>query len=234
MSTRLISRQNLAKTIASVIMPTIQDVNAVVAQAINTLFSRYCRRVDTTGDCVAASVDPQLLVSKFMRDAVANAYELTEIVPGQPNLPRFNFVARLTPPFTELLHGRLKQNVAMAVAGFVVVSPHNPFSVVAVNVYNGPTEVNLLKSAEMHTSIPIEVPKMLSVEMDVKAYLALLSEPVIVPPDGVFRLQAVVHPAYANDPERELGVWVMWVPPIILTSRSAYIEAIAVQQSPVV
>jgi hypothetical protein len=233
MSTRLISRPNLAKTIANVLMPTVQDVNVVVAQAVNALFSQYCRRVDAKGDCVVAPVDPQLLVSKFMQDAVANEYESIEIAPDKPNLPRFNFVATLTPPFTELLHGRLKRNVAMAIVGFAVASYINPFPVTAINIYNGPTEVELLKTAQIYTSIPVELPNLMSAELPVRTYFMLLSEPVIVPPEGILRLQAVVHPAFTGNEQADLRTWIMWIPPVILTSRSAYIEALAPRRSPV-
>jgi hypothetical protein len=105
MSTRLISRPNLAKTIANVLMPTVQDVNVVVAQAVNALFSQYCRRVDAKGDCVVAPVDPRLLTTKFMDSVHNNAYVMYENPPDKPDLPRFSFVARLSPPYTLLLHG---------------------------------------------------------------------------------------------------------------------------------
>jgi hypothetical protein len=232
MSVRTISRANLQKTIAGVMMPTIQDVNSAVVQAINALFTQHCRKVDSKGDCVVAPADPQLLASKFMQDVLANAYLAYEVAPGQPNLPRLTFTARLTPPYTELLSGRLKPNVALAIAGFIVASPHNPFPVATVNVYKDTTTHVPWKTAVLDTAIPIDLPNLMLSEIPPKSYLMLLSEPVIIPPGDVFALRAVVNPAYTAPTDPPLQAWIMWIPSVILTSKSAYTEATAPQQSP--
>jgi len=236
MAVRTISRTNLQKTIAGVMVPTVQDVNSAVAQAINMLFSQYCRKVDSKGDCVVAPVDPQLLASKFMQDVLANAYPAYDVAPDQPNLPRLNFTAQLTPPYAELLSGRLKPNVALAVAGFVVASPFNPFPVTAVNVYKDTAEHVPWKTAVLDTAIPVDLPNLMSSEATMKQYLMLLSEPVIIPPGDVFALRAVVNTAYTASTtaptESPLRAWIMWIPPIVLTSRSAYTEATAPERSP--
>jgi hypothetical protein len=228
MSTRLISRPNLAKTIANVLMPTIQDVNTAVAQAVNTLFSQYCRKVDTKGDCVVAPVDPKLLVSKFMESVHENAYIGYENPPDKPNLPRFDFMALLRPPYTWLLYGGLKRNVAMATVGFVVFSSFPVFPVRAINIYRGPTTADLFKTALTYMSIPIDVPKPEPTENPVNMYLMLLSEPVIIPPEGLIAFEAVVHHAISET----VDAFIMWIPPIILTSRSAYIAALAPPNPP--
>jgi hypothetical protein len=232
MSARLISKANLAKTVAGIIMPTVQDVNSAVAQAVNALFSQHCRKVDAKGECVVALADPQLVASKFMQDTVANAYGTTQVVPDKPNLPRLNFIAKLTPPFTELLHGRLKKNVAMAIAGFVVASHFNPFPVTAVHIYRGPTEMELVKTAHIQASIPVDLPNLVPSEVPMKAYLMMLPEPVVIPPEGILRLVATLHPSIPAGQEYDIYAWIMWVPPIVLTSRSAYLEAVAPQSSP--
>ena len=232
MSVRTISKTNLQKTIAGVMMPMTQDVNSVVAQAINALFTQHCRKVDSKGDCVVAPVDPQLLASKFMLDVHANAYPAYEVVPDQPNLPRLNFAAKLTPPYTELFGGRLKPNVALAIAGFIVASPFKPFPVTAVNVYKDIATHVPWKTATLGMAIPVDLPNLMPSEIPMKPYLMLLSEPVIIPPGDVFALRAVVNPAYTEPTEQQLQAWIMWIPPIVLTSRSAYTEATAPQQSP--
>jgi hypothetical protein len=232
MSVRTISRTNLQKTIASVMVPTTQDVNSAVAQAINALFTQHCRKVDSKGDCVVAPVDPKLLAEKFMQDVLANAYLAYEVAPGQPNLPHLNFTAQLTLPYTELLSGRLKPNVALAVAGFIVASPFNPFPVTAVNVYKDTASHVPWKTATLGMAIPIDLPNLMPSEIPMKPYLMLLSEPVIIPPGDVFALRAVVNPIFTTPTEPPLQAWIMWIPPVILTSRSAYTEATAPQQSP--
>jgi hypothetical protein len=231
MSVRTISKANLQKTIASVMLPTIQDVNSAVAQAINTLFTQHCRKVDSKGDCIVAPADPQLLASKFMQDVLMNAYLTYETAPGQPNLPRHTFIAQLTPPYTELLSGRLKPNVALAVAGFLVASPLNPFPVTAVNVYRDTATHVPWKTAVLDMAIPVDLPNLMPFEVPPKSYLMLLSEPVIIPPGDVFALRAVVSPTYTAPTEPPLQAWIMWIPPIVMTSRSAYTEATAPQQS---
>jgi hypothetical protein len=232
MSVRTISRTNLQKTIAGVMVPTTQDVNIAVAQAINALFTQHCRKVDSKGDCVVAPVDPKLLAEKFMQDVLANAYLTHETAPDQPNLPRLNFTAQLTPPYTELLSGRLKPNVALAIAGFVVASWANPFPVTAVNVYKDTATHVPWKTAVLDMAIPVDLPNLMPSEIPMKPYLMLLSEPVIIPPGDVFALRAVVNPAYTAPTEPPLQAWIVWVPPIVLTSKSAYTEATAPSSSP--
>jgi hypothetical protein len=232
MSVRTISRTNLQKTIAGVMVPTIQDVNSAVAQAINALFTQHCRKVDSKGDCVVAPVDPKLLAEKFMQDVLANAYLAYEVAPDQPNLPRRNFTAQLTLPYTELISGRLKPDVALAIAGFVVASWVNPFPVTAVNVYKDTATHVPWKTATLDMAIPVDLPNLMSSEIPMKSYLMLLSEPVIISPGDVFALRAVVNPAYAESTEPPLQAWTMWIPPIVLTSRSAYTEATAPRASP--
>jgi hypothetical protein len=232
MSVRTISRTNLQKTIAGVMVPTIQDVNSAVAQAINALFTQHCRKIDSKGDCVVAPVDPQFLTTKFMQDVLANAYLAYDVALNQPNLPRLNFTVQLTPPYTELLSGRLKPNVALAVAGFVVASPFNPFPVTAVNVYKDTATHVPWKTAVLDTAIPVDLPNLMPSEIPMKPYLMLLSEPVLIPPGDVFALRAVVNPVYTVPTEQPLQTWISWIPSIIMTSKSAYIEATAPQQSP--
>jgi hypothetical protein len=174
-------------------------------------------------------VDPKLLAEKFMRDVHSNAYLAYEVAPGQPNLPRFNFTAQLTPPYTELLVGRLKPNVALAIAGFIVASPFNPFPVTAINVYKYPEPPSLWKIATLNTAVPVDLPNLIPSEIPMKAYLMLLSEPVLIPPEGMVVLEAVVNPAYTAPTEPPLQAWIMWIPPIVLTSRSAYTEVTAPQ-----
>ena len=232
MSVRGINPRNLSKVIDRVTAPSIQDLNSAIAQAINTLFAQYCRKVDPAGDCIAAPADPQLIATNFAIDVLVNAYPPTEMVPGQPNLPRFNFMANLRPPYTMLFHGRLMKNVALAIAGFVVASLHSPFPVTAINVYKAAGTPNLWKTAPLYMSTPIELPNLLPSELPVKAYLALLNEPVIIPPDSEVVLEAVVHPAYPPNVETPIQAWIMWVPPIVFTARSAYNEAIAPRQPP--
>jgi hypothetical protein len=232
MSTGVISPRYLSKVIANVTLPSVQDLNRTVAQAINTLFARHCRKVDPAGDCIVATVDPHFLASKFMSSVTANAYLPYETKPDQPNLPRLNFVARITAPYTELLAGRLKQNVALAIAGFLVASHDNPFPVVAVNIYKDHVTSHLLKTAHVYQSVPVDLPTVLPGELPVKAYLALLSEPVIIPPDDTVVLETVAHPSIPSSPEHQINALVMWLPPIIFTSRSAYIQAIAPRTSP--
>jgi hypothetical protein len=231
MSARTISRTNLQKTIASIMAPTIQDLNSAIAQAVNALFSQYCRKVDPKGDCIVAPVDPQLLASKFMQDVLANAYPAYEVAPGQPNLPRLNFTAQLTPPYTELLSGRLKPNAALAIAGFVVASWANPFPVTAINIYRDTGTPNLWKTATINTAIPIDLPNLIPFEVPMKSYLMLLSEPVLIPPEGMVVLEAVVHSAFNASTDPPLLAWITWIPPVIMVSKSAYIEALAPPRS---
>jgi len=231
MAVRTISRTNLQRTIASIMMPTIQDVNSAIVQTINALFTQHCRRVDSKGDCVVAPVDPWLLASKFMRDVLTNAYHRYETAPDQPNLPRLNFIAQLTPPYTELLSGRLKPNVALAIAGFIVASWVSPFPVTAINVYKDTASHVPWKTAVLSMAIPVDLPNLMMAEVPPKSYLVLLSEPVIIPPGDVFALRAVVNPAHTAHTESPLHAWIMWIPPIVLTSRSAYTEATAPERS---
>jgi len=231
MAVRTIGRTNLQRIIASIMVPTIQDLNSTVAQAINALVTQYCRKVDSKGDCVVAPVDPRLLASKFMQDVLKNAYLSYETAPGQPNLPRLNFIAQLTPPYTELLSGRLKSNVALAIVGFIVASPFNPFPVTAVNVYKDTASHVPWKTAVLSMAIPADLPSFMTVEVPPKSYLVLLSEPVIIPPGDAFALRAVISTAYTASTEQKLQAYIMWIPPIVLTSRSAYTEATAPERS---
>jgi len=233
MSVRTINPRNLSKMIDRVTTPSVQELNGAVAQAINMLFAQYCRKVDPAGDCIVAPADPQLIATKFLQDAAENAYLGTEMIPDQPNLPRFNFMANLRPPYTMLFHGRLKKNVALAIAGFLVASLYSPFPVTAINVYKSAGTPNLWKTAPLYMSTPIELPNIMLSEMPMKAYLTLLNEPVIIPPDGEVVLEAVINPAYGPGTETQLQAWIAWVPPIVFTARTAYNEAIAPTQPPV-
>jgi hypothetical protein len=232
MSVRTISITNLQKTIAGVMVPTIQDVNSAVAQAINALFAQHCRKVDSKGDCIVAPVDPQLLATKFMQDVLTNAYLAYDVAPDQPNLPRRNFTAQLTPPYTDLISGRLKPNAALAIAGFIVASWINPFPVTAVNVYKDTATHVPWKTATLDMAIPVDLPNLMPSEIPMKSYLMLLSEPVIISPGGVFALRAVVSPTYTAPTDTPIQARIMWIPPIVMTSKSAYTEATAPQRSP--
>jgi hypothetical protein len=95
--------------------------------------------------------------------------------------------------------------------------------VTAINIYGGATTATLLKTAVIYTSTPIDLPKPISTGAPVKPYLTLLSEPVIIPPGGLIALEAVVNPAFSD----QVDVFIMWIPSIVLTSRSTYIAALA-------
>jgi hypothetical protein len=60
----------------------------------------------------------------------------------------------------------------------------------------------------------------------------LLSEPVIIPPENMLKLVAAVHPSVSTELGQDIRAWIMWIPPVILTSRSAYLEAIKPQRPP--
>jgi len=212
----MINKTYLKRLVANVFIPSLQDVNNLIAQAVNTLFTQYCKKVDPAGDCVAMLVGPQLLTTKFMQEVTENAYLAYANSTDKPNPLHFNFVARLRPPSTWLLCDKLKRDVAMAVVGFVVSSN----AVTAINVYTP----DLLKMAPIYMPISID----LSTTISIKMFFGLLPEPVIIGPEEQIMWEAIVNPTITD----AVDVFIVWIPPIILTSRSSYKQLLTTTASP--
>jgi hypothetical protein len=180
---------------------TITDVKVAVYRAMVTLFVRHCRDVDPQMECVAVPANPRNdfgAGGRYVDVVQANAYQSDD------------WVASISPGATDLLAVRLKPDTAaVAIAGFAVETDDALKSwlpIVRINIYQDLTKQKPMRTLNMLLSTaPIDHPL---------AY-AVFPEPIVVGPGKELTIE-VVADARLKEPQQYV---VMWLPPIVLTSR---------------
>ncbi|MEM4964756.1 MAG: hypothetical protein QXT13_11495 [Pyrobaculum sp.] len=181
----------------------VPDVQAAIYRAMVMLFAQQCRNVDPQNECVAVPANPRTDFGnggKYVDVVQANAYKSDD------------WVAVVSPgATTDVLAVRLKPDTAaVAIAGFAVETDDTLKSwipITRINIYQDLTKQKPVKTLNMLMSIAPQ---------DYPLAYAMFPEPIVIGPGKEFVIE-VVKDARLVD-ERLLYV-VMWLPPIVLTSR---------------
>jgi len=178
---------------------TVPDVKAAIYRAMVMLFVQQCRNVDPQFECVAAPANPKTdfgTGGKYVDVVQANAYQSDD------------WVAAVNPGATDVLAARLKPDVAaFAVAGFAVeTDPALKIPIARINIYQDLAKQKPVKTLNMLLS---------TTPHDHPLAYALLPEPVVIGPGKEFVVE-VVADFRVTEPQQYV---VMWLPPIVLTSK---------------
>jgi len=181
---------------------TVPDVKAAIYRAMVMLFTQQCRNVDPQFECVAAPANPKTdfgTGGKYVDVVQANAYQSDD------------WVAAVNPGATDVLAVRLKPDTAaVAIAGFAVETDpalRTGVPIARINIYQDLAKQKPVKTLNMLLS---------TTPMDHPLAYALLPEPVVIGPGKEFVIEAVADVRYVYEAARYV---VMWLPPIVLTSR---------------
>jgi len=180
---------------------TVPDVKAAIYRAMVMLFVQQCRNVDPQFECVAAPANPKTdfgTGGKYVDVVQANAYQSDD------------WVAAVNPGATDVLAARLKPDVAaFAVAGFAVETDpalRTGVPIARINIYQDLAKQKPMKTVNMLLS---------ATPQDYPLAYALLPEPVVIGPGKEFVVE-VVADSRVTAPQQYV---VMWLPPIVLTSK---------------
>jgi len=182
-------------------LDTVPDVKAAIYRAMVMLFAQQCRNVDPQNECVAAPTNPKTdfgTGGKYVDVVQANAYQSDD------------WVAAVGPGATDVLAARLKPDtVAFAVAGFAVETDpalKTGVPIARINIYQDLAKQKPVKTLNMLMSIAPQ---------DYPLAYAVFPEPVVIGPGKEFVIETVAD-ARLTSPQQYV---VMWLPPIVLTSR---------------
>jgi hypothetical protein len=182
-------------------IPLVADVKAAIYQAMVMLFTQQCRNVDPRLECVAVPANPRSdfgTGGKYVDVVQTNSYQSDD------------WVASVEPGATDVLAVRLKPDVAaLAVAGFAVETDETLKSwipIVRVNIYQDLTKQKPVRTLNMLLS---------TAPMDYPLAYALFPEPIVVGPGKELVIETVTD-TRITEPQQYV---VMWLPPIVLTSR---------------
>ena len=180
---------------------TVPDIKAAIYRAMVMLFARQCRNVDPQLECVAVPANPKTdfgTGGKYVDVVQANAYQSDD------------WVASVSPGVTDVLAVRLKPDVAaVALAGFAVETDETlrtGVPITRINIYQDLTKQKPVKTLNMLLS---------TAPMDYPLAYALFPEPIVVGPGKELVIETVTD-ARLTSPQQYV---VMWLPPIVLTSR---------------
>jgi hypothetical protein len=205
MATKLVMSRNLHRVLSNFTIPDMASINNAMAQVLHMLFAQYCRRVDPTGDCIIAPAFPATdfnARTRYVREVIANAYFVDD------------FTATLSPPKTDLLVVKIKENVIIPIVGFYIESPYYPLPVARINIYRNVGKSDLWKSVTTILSNTIGARS--------TAGVVMLPEPLIVGPGGEIAIEAIIDSSYTPDIYRHIRAIVAWLPPVVFTSRSLF------------
>jgi len=213
MATRLVTPRNLHRVLSNFAIPDMATVNNAIAQVLNTLFAQYCRKVDPAGDCVAAPAFPATDFSsrtRYVSEVIANAYIADD------------FTATLSPPKTDLLVVKIKENVVIPIVGFYIGGTYYPLPVARINIYRNVGKSDLWKSVTTILSNNVNARQ--------TGAVVLLPEPLIVGPGGEIAIEAVIDSSYTPDIYSNIRAVVAWLPPVVFTSRSLFTASLTTSQ----
>ena len=205
MATRLVMPRNLHRVLSNFAIPDTATVNNAIAQVLNILFAQYCRKVDPTGDCIVAPAFPATdfnSKTRYVSEVITNAYIFDD------------FTATLSPPRTDLLVVKIKENVVIPIVGFYIESQYYPLPVTRINIYRNVDKSELWKSVTTIFSNTINARPTGGVVM--------LPEPLIVGPGGEIAIETIIDSSYTPEVYRQIRVIVAWLPPVVFTSRSLF------------
>jgi hypothetical protein len=207
MATRLVLPRNLHRVLSNFTIPSISDVNNAITQVLNTLFVQYCRRVDPAGDCIVAPAFPATdfkAGGKYVGEVIANAYIADD------------FTAILNQPKTDLLVMTIRENVIIPIVGFYVEGPYYPLPVARINIYRDAGKRDLWKSVSMTLSNTLNVGS--------RGSVVVLPEPLIVGPGGEVAIEVVIESSYTQYAHYGIRTAVAWLPPVVFTSKSLFLQ----------
>ena len=179
----------------------VQDIKAAIYRAMIMLFVQQCRNVDPQAECVAVPANPKTDFGpggRYVDVVQSNAYQSDD------------WVASINPGVTDVLAVRLKPDTAaIAIAGFAVETDDTLRSwvpITRINIYQDLTKQKPVRTLNMLLSVA---------PMDYPLAYALFPEPIVVGPGKELVIETVTD-ARLTAPQQYV---VMWLPPIVLTSR---------------
>jgi hypothetical protein len=180
---------------------TVPDIKAAIYRAMVTLFAQQCRNVDPQNECVAVPANPETDFGpggKYVDVVQSNAYQSDD------------WVATIAPGTNDILAVRLKPDVAaLAIAGFAVETDDALKSwipITRINIYQDLAKQKPVKTLNVLLS---------AAPQDYPLAYALFPEPIVIGPGKEFVIETVTD-ARLTSPQQYV---VMWLPPIVLTSR---------------
>jgi hypothetical protein len=180
---------------------TVPDIKAAIYRAMVTLFAQQCRNVDPQVECVAVPANPLTdfgAGGKYVDVVQSNAYQSDD------------WVAAVNPGATDVLAVRLKPDVvAVAVAGFAVETDETlrtGVPITRINIYQDLAKQKPVKTLNVLLS---------ATPMDYPLAYALFPEPIVIGPGKEFVIEMITDTRLTS-PQQYV---VMWLPPIVLTSR---------------
>lgn len=183
-------------------LDTVPDVKAAIYRAMVMLITQQCRNVDPGNECVAVPANPKTDFGnggKYVDVVQANAY-LSD-----------DWVAAVGPGATDVLAVRLKPDTAaVAIAGFAVETDDTLKSwipITRINIYQDLAKQKPVKTLNMLMSIASQ---------DYPLAYAMFPEPIVIGPGKEFVIEVVTDARLEGE---EFQYVVMWLPPIVLTSR---------------
>jgi hypothetical protein len=178
-------------------LDTVPDIKAAIYRAMIMLFAQQCRNVDPQNECVAVPANPKTdfgAGGKYVDVVQANAYQSDD------------WVALINPGVNDVLAVRLKPDTAaVAIAGFAVETGET-LPITRVNIYQDLAKQKPVKTLNMLMSIAPQ---------DYPLAYALFPEPIVIGPGKEFVIEVITDVRVAS-PQQYV---VMWLPPIVLTSR---------------
>jgi len=183
-------------------LDTVPDVKAAIYRAMVMLFAQQCRNVDPQNECVATPANPRTdfgTGGKYVDVVQANTYVNDD------------WVAAVSPGATNVLAVRLKPDTAaVAIAGFAVETDDTLKSwipITRINIYQDLAKQKPVKTLNMLMSIAPQ---------DYPLAYAMFPEPIVIGPGKEFVIEVVTDARLVGEGFQYV---VMWLPPIVLTSR---------------
>jgi hypothetical protein len=180
---------------------TVQEIKTAIYRAMVMLFVQRCRNVDPQNECAAVPVNPKTDFGpggRYVDVVQSNAYQSDD------------WVASINPGVTDVLAVRLKPDAAaIAIAGFAVETDdalRSWIPIARINIYQDLTKQKPVRTLNMLLSVA---------PMDYPLAYALFPEPIIIGPGKELVIETVTD-ARLTEPQQYV---VMWLPPIVLTSR---------------